>query len=55
MSPDFPPLGAEALEKLGLSGLAGDLSKQAGRPVNFMIYGSEDALKSRGNPYVPIK
>ena len=49
------PLGADALKSLGLSGLAQSLSKQAGRPVNFMIYGSEDALKSRGAPYVPLK
>jgi RHS repeat-associated protein len=49
------PLDANALKSLGLSNLSQTLSKQAGRPVNFMVYGTEDALKARGNPYIPLK
>lgn len=45
------PLGAQALKALGLDKLAQKLSQQAGRPVNFMIYESEEALRQRGAPY----
>lgn len=45
------PLGAEALKALGLDKLAQRLSQQAGRPVNFMIDESEEALRQRGAPY----
>ena len=34
------PLTAGDLQRLGLSGLAAQLSSRAGRPVNFMIYQS---------------
>lgn len=41
------PLEPAHLEKLGLSDVASQLSGQAGRPVNFMIYGTTDAAVSR--------
>jgi hypothetical protein len=46
---------SQDLEKLGLTDLAGSLSKQTGRDVSFMIYGSEDAIKARLQPYLPLK
>jgi len=41
------PLNPAHLEQLGLSDVATQLSGQAGRPVNFMIYGTTDAAVSR--------
>jgi len=49
------PLFAKELKALGLDKLQQALIKQAGRPVNFMIYESEEALKKRGNPYTPLQ
>jgi hypothetical protein len=45
------PLRDEALQVLGLDKLAQRLSQQAGRPVRFMIYESEEELRRRGAPY----
>jgi hypothetical protein len=45
------PLEPVALKALGLDQLAHRLSQQAGRPVSFMIYESEEALLRRGAPY----
>ncbi|PPQ39855.1 hypothetical protein SAMN06265338_101746 [Rhodoblastus acidophilus] len=41
------PLDEAALEKLGLSNVSMQLSQQAGRPVNFMIYNSTSTAISR--------
>jgi RHS repeat-associated protein len=41
------PLLPEHLQRLGLSDLAEQLSNQAGRPVNFMIYETTEAALSR--------
>ncbi|MGH3916427.1 MAG: DUF6531 domain-containing protein [Pseudonocardiaceae bacterium] len=41
------PLRPEDIQALGLSDLASSLSGSAGRPVNFMIYGSSDAALAR--------
>jgi RHS repeat-associated protein len=41
------PLTAPELEQLGLSGVAGDLSQMAGRPVNFMVFQSAEVAMSR--------
>jgi hypothetical protein len=40
------------LRALGLDKLTQRLSQQAGRPVRFMIYESEEALRERGAPYI---
>ena len=42
------PLQAADLQRLGLSDLAQRLSSEAGRPVNFMIFGTKQAAVSRG-------
>ncbi len=44
------PLTASELKALGLEKTAAELSKQSGRPVNFMIYGTKEALEKRGAP-----
>ena len=49
------PLNSKELKVLGLDKLQQQLSRDAGRPVNFMIYASEDALKERGQPYRPFQ
>lgn len=50
------PLMPEHLERLGLSSLSTQLSKQAGREVNFMIYRSmEDAVGRSPTILVPRK
>lgn len=41
------PLSARDLQALGLQDLASELSSQAGREVNFMIYDSSAAATSR--------
>ncbi|WP_397458672.1 hypothetical protein AB3464_00500 [Pseudomonas asplenii] len=41
------PLAARDLKRLGLNGLADRLSRQAGREVNFMIFGSVALATSR--------
>ncbi|WP_435240228.1 RHS repeat-associated core domain-containing protein, partial [Streptomyces sp. YPW6] len=41
------PLKGADLHKLGLNDVAASLSADAGRPVNFMIYGATDAATSR--------
>jgi RHS repeat-associated protein len=41
------PLTSSQLQQLGLSGMEVDLSAQAGRPVNFMIYESADDAIAR--------
>lgn len=41
------PLGTRDLRALGLNDLASQLSKQSGRDVNFMIYGSTPSATSR--------
>ncbi|TQV78840.1 hypothetical protein FKG94_12530 [Exilibacterium tricleocarpae] len=41
------PLTAAQVQRLGLGGMQSTLSKQAGRPVNFMIYGDAGAAASR--------
>lgn len=42
------PLRQADLQRLGLRDLAKDLATDAGRPVNFMIYGSREGAVSRG-------
>ena len=50
------PLRPEHLERLGLSGLNSQLSTQAGRPVNFMIYQSiDDAVGRSPSIVIPRK
>lgn len=41
------PLSARDLKVLGINDLANKLSEQAGREVNFMIYGSTPAAINR--------
>lgn len=41
------PLTPDDLRAMGLEGLADDLSRTAGREVNFMIYGSPDSALQR--------
>ncbi|MGW0902841.1 RHS repeat-associated core domain-containing protein [Streptomyces sp. NPDC002853] len=41
------PLKGAALKKMGLTQLRKDLSREAGRPVNFMIYGSAESAAGR--------
>ncbi|MDP5210939.1 hypothetical protein, partial [Microbulbifer sp. 2205BS26-8] len=41
------PLNAAQIQRLGLGSIQSTLSKQAGRPVNFMIYGNAGAAASR--------
>ena len=48
------PLTSEELHELGLDNLADQLSEDAGREVNFMIYDSLDTLAARGQPYVVV-
>jgi len=47
------PLSPDELKALRLDKLAAQLSHQAGRAVNFVIYQSEQALNNRGNAYLP--
>jgi hypothetical protein len=47
------PLTAADLQKLGLSSLAGQLSDDASRPVNFMIFESAEAATQRA-PSIPV-
>ena len=48
------PLTDAQLKKLGLDGLRNQLSSQAGRPVNFMIYSTaEEAIKRA--PSIPVR
>lgn len=50
------PLRPEYLERLGLTDLSTQLSQQAGRPVNFMIYRSiDDAVARSPSILVPRK
>ncbi len=42
---------SRGIESPRLEKLVQRLSQQAGRPVNFMIYESEEALRQRGAPY----
>ncbi|WP_250655935.1 RHS repeat-associated core domain-containing protein [Alkalimarinus coralli] len=41
------PLSAAQVQQLGLGGMQSTLSKSAGRPVNFMIYGDAGAAAAR--------
>jgi hypothetical protein len=47
------PLNAAQVQRLGLGPLQQSLSREAGRPVNFMIYGDAAAAAKRA-PSVPI-
>jgi RHS repeat-associated protein len=47
-----PLMDPKMLRALGLDKLTQRLSQQAGRPVRFMIYESEEALRERGAPYI---
>jgi RHS repeat-associated protein len=49
------PLDSSALKMLGLNSLQATLTKLAGRPVNFMVYQTEDALRRRGAAMVPFR
>ncbi|MFD9303023.1 RHS repeat-associated core domain-containing protein [Streptomyces sp. NPDC060048] len=42
------PLKPEHLQQMGLSQLRAELTKQAGRPVNFMVYDSAASAAARG-------
>lgn len=46
------PLSTRGLKVLGLNDLASQLSKQAGRDVNFMIYGSTPSATSRAPSFI---
>lgn len=49
------PLSARDLQVLGLTDLATELSKQAGREVNFMIYQSTSNALQRAPSLTPPK
>ena len=48
------PLSPANLQQLGLDGLAAELSAQAGRQVNFMVFKTADAAVMKA-PSIPIK
>jgi hypothetical protein len=48
------PLNDADIHKLGLGELRSRLSQRAGRPVNFMIFGSEKQALRRG-PGIPVR
>ncbi|MFI1256501.1 RHS repeat domain-containing protein [Streptomyces netropsis] len=49
------PLKDRDLQKMGLTGLSNSLSRDAGRPVNFMVYGSAADAMSRAPSIVVRK
>lgn len=47
-------LKPEEVDELGLGELQEELSEQAGRPVNFMVYASPEDLQTVGRPYLRV-